>query len=348
MTAADHPMVEVKNLVKHFPVKGNSKAVVHAVDDVSFDIPRGKTLGLVGESGCGKSTVARTVLRVHEPTSGSVWIDGENITAKSRKEMRPVRRKIQMIFQDPYASLNSRMTVRDIVAEPLKAHKIGTTSQRDDMVEQMLRRVGLLPSHMTRYPHEFSGGQRQRIGIARALILEPQAIVCDEPISALDASVQAQVVNLLRSIQLERGLSYLFIAHDLSMVRFVSDEIIVMYLGQAAEQADADDLYRQPLHPYTRALLASAPGQRRLDDAGPAPVDGDLPSPINPPTGCRFRTRCAFAMPICAQVNPELTEVLPGHKVACHLYPEPLDPREVPASAVSDDFLHQQRMKTKH
>ena len=313
------PILQVSHLTKHFPVGGGK--VVHAVDDVSFSIARGETLGLVGESGCGKSSCARTIIRIYEPTSGNILLDGDDISALSQKQLLPYRRSMQMIFQDPYASLNARMTVQDIVAEPLRAHHICTSrAEERDMVIHMLERVGLNSDHAGRYAHEFSGGQRQRVGIARALILQPELVICDEPISALDVSIQAQVVNMLRTFQEEQGLTYLFIAHDLSMVRYVSDDVGVMYLGQLVEICNADEIYAHPAHPYTRGLLSSVPipdpiAARQKDTVG---LEGDLPSPIAPPSGCRFRTRCPHATPRCAEEAPALREAAPGHFVACH------------------------------
>ena len=313
------PLLQVEHLVKHFPVGGGK--VVHAVDDVSFTITRGKTLGLVGESGCGKSSCARTIIRIYEPTSGRILLDGEDISGLTQKQLLPHRRKMQMIFQDPYASLNARMTVQDIVAEPLRAHKIcnGRAEERD-MVIHMLERVGLNREHAGRYAHEFSGGQRQRVGIARALILQPELVICDEPISALDVSIQAQVVNMLRTFQEEQGLTYLFIAHDLSMVRYVSDDVGVMYLGQLVELCAADEIYAHPAHPYPQGLLSSVPipdpiAARQKETVG---LEGDLPSPIAPPGGCRFHTRCPYATERCSQEAPALREAGPGHFVACH------------------------------
>ncbi len=314
----DPVLLEVKNLTKHFPA---GSKVVHAVDDVSFSITKGKTLGLVGESGCGKSSCARTIIRIYDPTSGNIILDGTDITSLSQKQLLPHRRKMQMIFQDPYASLNARMTVQDIVAEPLRAHHIcSSRAEERDMVIEMLARVGLNRDHAGRYAHEFSGGQRQRVGIARALILKPQLVICDEPISALDASIQAQVVNLLRRFQAEQHLTYLFIAHDLSMVRYVSDDVGVMYLGKLVEKCEADEIYAHPLHPYTIGLMASVPipdpvAARQKESVG---LEGDLPSPIAPPPGCRFHTRCPFAEDRCRQEVPELLESAPGHFVACH------------------------------
>lgn len=316
-------MLEVTNLKKYFPVKGSRNKVVHAVEDLSFQIDRGKTLGLVGESGCGKSTAARTVIRIYEPTAGTVTLDGMDISHIGEKALKPVRRKIQMIFQDPYASLNARMKVRDIIAEPLMAHSVCRTGREaDEMVVSILSRVGLGAQHMNRYPHEFSGGQRQRIGIARALILNPDVLICDEPISALDVSIQAQVVNLLKAIQEEKNLSYLFIAHDLAMVRYVSDVIGVMYLGRLVEMCGSVEIYKRPLHPYTAGLLDSVPlpTPAKKGFEKEASIEGDIPSPISPPRGCAFHTRCKHAKPACGEAVPALKEVEAGHAVACHLF----------------------------
>lgn len=316
----DNVILEVDGLTKHFKV--GKKQVVHAVDHVSFKLEKGKTLGLVGESGCGKSSCARTILRLYEPTAGKIIVDGEDITNLNQKALKPVRKKMQMIFQDPYASLNTRMTVRDIIAEPLVAHKIiKKKSEADAFVFPMLERMGLSKEHANRYAHEFSGGQRQRIGIARALILQPKLVVCDEPISALDVSIQAQVINLLRDYQQEKELSYLFIAHDLSMVRYVSDDIGVMYLGQLVEMSEANEIYSHPLHPYTKGLLGSVPvaDPKMAKVKEKSSIEGDIPSPIHPPAGCRFHTRCPYATPQCAETAPELREVAPGHRVACHI-----------------------------
>ena len=310
-------LLRVENLTKHFPVSGNK--VVHAVDDVSFSIEKGKTLGLVGESGCGKSSCARTVIRIYDPTRGKIILDGTDITNLSQKEMLPHRRKMQMIFQDPYASLNARMTVQDIIAEPLRAHHIcKNKAEERELVADMLHQVGLNQEHASRY--EFSGGQRQRVGIARALILHPRLVICDEPISALDVSIQAQVVNMLRAFQEEQGLTYLFIAHDLSMVRYVSDDVGVMYLGKLFEKCGTDEIYAHPLHPYTQGLLSSVPIPdpelaRKKENAG---IAGDIPSPIAPPEGCRFHTRCPYAEERCRSEVPEFREVSPDHFVACH------------------------------
>ena len=316
-------MLEVINLKKYFPVKGSHKKVVHAVEDISFQIPKGKTFGLVGESGCGKSTVARTVIRIYEPTAGTILLDGTDISYLREKALKPVRRRIQMIFQDPYASLNARMKVRDIVAEPLLAHAVcGNGREIDEMALSILGRVGLGSQHMNRYPHEFSGGQRQRIGIARALILNPDVLICDEPISALDVSIQAQVVNLLKKIQEEKDLTYLFIAHDLAMVRYVSDYIGVMYLGRIVEICESVEIYKRPLHPYTVGLLDSVPLPKPAKKGfeKEASIEGDIPSPISPPPGCAFHTRCKHAKPVCSETVPALKEVEAAHRVACHLF----------------------------
>ena len=319
-------LLEVRDLTMHFPVGGKrvdgKRPVVHAVDGVSFSIARGRTLGLVGESGCGKSTCARTIIRIYDPTSGEIVLDGQHIEGLTQKQLKPLRKKMQMIFQDPYASLNARMTVRDIVAEPLDAHGIGTEAERTERVYEMLCKVGLSKEHMARYAHEFSGGQRQRIGISRALILHPELVICDEPISALDVSIQAQVVNLLRDIQDEWGITYLFIAHDLSMVRYVSDDVGVMYLGKLVELAPSAEIYARPLHPYTQGLLASVPlpSPKLAREKKEVSIEGDIPSPIAPPAGCRFHTRCRCAKPICSEEAPCLKDVGGGHMVACHLY----------------------------
>jgi oligopeptide transport system ATP-binding protein len=293
---------------------------VHAVDGVSFEIKRGETLGLVGESGCGKSTTGRTILQLYKPTAGSVYFDGVDLVSLKGEELRHMRRKMQMIFQDPYASLNPRMTVADIVGEPLMVHNVATAKEIRERVDNLLNLVKMEPSFANRYPHEFSGGQRQRIGVARALALQPSFIICDEPISALDVSIQAQVVNLLEELQEQFNLTYLFIAHDLSMVRHISNRVAVMYLGIIAELADRDEIYLHPLHPYTQALLSAVPIPDPVADAKRQRVilEGDVPSPVNPPSGCRFRTRCPIADKICAEERPEFRELKPGHFVACH------------------------------
>jgi oligopeptide transport system ATP-binding protein len=309
-------LLQVRHLVKHFPVD-NSDDVVQAVDDVSFDIFAGETLGLVGESGCGKSTVGRCLLRLHEPSSGEVLFEGQNIIGLPNSEMQALRREMQIIFQDPYASLNPRLSIRSIVSEPLKIHKIGNKATQNERVADLLKRVGLDPKYADRYPHEFSGGQRQRIGIARALALNPKLIICDEPVSALDVSVQAQVVNLLQELQDEFGLTYLFISHGLAVVEHISDRVAVMYLGKIVEMCEAAELYLNPLHPYTQALLSAIPIPDPRQKRERIVLSGDVPTPINPPSGCRFRTRCPIAIEECARVVPELRELAPDHFAAC-------------------------------
>ncbi len=309
-------LVDVRGLVKHFPVEG-SDDVVRAVDGVSFEILRGETLGLVGESGCGKSTVGRCLLRLIEPTKGEVLFEGRNMLEMGKRELRELRREMQIVFQDPYASLNPRMKVRDIVGEPLVIHNVGTKRERRERVAGLLRRVGLDPAFMDRFPHEFSGGQRQRIGVARTLALEPKLIVADEPVSALDVSVQAQVVNLLQDLQKEFGLTYLFISHGLAVVEHISTRVAVMYLGRIVEVAPAAELYEHPLHPYTQALLSAIPIPDPKEKRKRIILQGDVPTPINPPSGCRFRTRCPIAIPDCAHIDPDLREVTRGHTVAC-------------------------------
>lgn len=320
-------LLSVKDLTKHFPIKSGmlfskSKAYVHAVDGVSFDIYNGETLGLVGESGCGKSTTGRTILQLYKPTSGSVVFDGQDLTKLKGEDLRTMRKKFQMIFQDPYASLNPRMTVEQIISEPMEIHHTVKKDKQTARVKELLELVGLNPAFINRYPHEFSGGQRQRIGIARALALEPELIVCDEPISALDVSVQAQVVNLLEDLQKQMGLTYLFIAHDLSMVRHISNRIAVMYLGIIVELAERNELYKNPLHPYSQALLSAVPyPDPEIEETRQRIIlEGDVPSPVNPPSGCRFRNRCRFAQDICAKTRPEFKEVAPGHFAACHFH----------------------------
>jgi len=321
-------LMRVDHLVKHFPITRNrmiffkqSAGAVHAVDDVSFDLIRGETLGLVGESGCGKSTTGRTVLQLHRPTSGHVFFEGKDLAVTKGEELRLMRRRMQMIFQDPYASLNPRMTVGEIIGEPVIIHGIATQKEAEERVKDLLKLVGLNPAYTNRYPHEFSGGQRQRIGVARALALQPSLIVCDEPISALDVSIQAQVVNLLEDLQKEFNLTYLFIAHDLSMIRHISTRVAVMYLGVIVELTSRNELYAHPLHPYTQALLSAVPipDPNSEEKRQRIILQGDVPSPVNPPSGCRFRTRCPLATKICAEVRPEFREVTPGHWVACHL-----------------------------
>jgi oligopeptide transport system ATP-binding protein len=321
----DHILVDVQHLTKYFPITRGIVLQKHvgdvkAVDDVSFSVHSGETLGLVGESGCGKSTTGRTILQLYRPTKGSVHFEGEDLTSLTGSALRRMRQRMQMIFQDPYASLNPRMTVGGIVGEPLEVHGVARGAEKRERVQELLRLVGLNPYFVNRYPHEFSGGQRQRIGVARALALNPSFIVCDEPISSLDVSIQAQVVNLLEDLQEQFGLTYLFIAHDLSMVRHISDRVAVMYLGKIVELTDRDSLYENPLHPYTQALLSAVPipdpvveeGRRRTI------LEGDVPSPVDPPHGCNFNTRCPVAMDVCFQDDPVFDEVQEGHWVACY------------------------------
>jgi oligopeptide transport system ATP-binding protein len=318
-------LLSVQNLVMHFPIRRgvfqNVVGYVHAVDGISFDIRRGETLGLVGESGCGKSTTGRAILQLYKPTDGKVIFKGIDLVTLHGEKMRKMRRQMQMIFQDPYASLNPRMTVEQIVGEPIFIHNILKGADVRNRVKELLQLVRLNPSYIDRYPHEFSGGQRQRIGVARALALQPELVVCDEPISALDVSVQAQVVNLLEDLQKEMNLTYLFIAHDLSMVRHISDRVAVMYLGVMAELANREELYSNPLHPYTIALLSAVPIPSPVIEAKRKRIilKGDVPSPVNPPSGCRFHTRCPLAEAICSEKRPEWREVRPDHFVACHL-----------------------------
>jgi oligopeptide transport system ATP-binding protein len=319
-------LLEVRNLVKHFPVGGGMLSgpagMVKAVDDVSFTVQRGETLGLVGESGCGKTTTGRCILQLERPSSGQIIFEGVDLTTLDEKALRSVRRKVQVIFQDPYSSLNPRMTVGQIIAEPLKVHGILPEEEaRQARVRELLSQVGLLPQHARRYPHQMSGGQRQRVGIARALAMEPSLIVCDEPVSALDVSIQAQIVNLLEDLQKRLGLTYLFIAHDLSVVRHISDRVVVMYLGKIVEVADRGALYEDPLHPYTRALLSAVPIPDPALEATRehTVLAGEVPSPLRPPPGCVFHTRCPMAIDRCSAEIPPLKEAKNGHWTACHL-----------------------------
>ncbi len=317
------PILEVRDLRKYFPIRqgltSRVAAKVHAVDGISFDVYRGETLGLVGESGCGKSTAGKAVLKLVEPTSGTIKLDGRDITHLGRSELRPLRREMQMIFQDPFSSLNPRMSAGQIVAEPLAVHDIAHGSQRLERVAALFRRVGLRPDQMAEFPHAFSGGQRQRIGIARALAVQPKLIVGDEPVSALDVSIQAQVINLMMDVQEEYGLAYLFIAHDLAVVQHIAHRVAVMYLGRIVELADKRSLFSQPLHPYTEALLSAVPipDPRGKRDTRVV-LTGDVPSPVNPPSGCHFHTRCPYAMERCRVEAPALRELQPGHWASCH------------------------------
>lgn len=319
-------LIEVKNLCKYFHTKKSvfrkDKGILKAVDGVSLHIKKGETLGLVGESGCGKTTLGRTLLKLYNPTAGEIFYDNEAIEKLNTKQMLPYRKKMQMIFQDPYASLNPRLTVGDIIGEPLDIYKMCKGKEREEKVKYFLDRVGLDQNHMNRYPHEFSGGQRQRIGIARALAVNPEFIVCDEPISALDVSIQAQIINMIEDLQNDFGLTYLFIAHDLSMVKHISNRVGIMYLGKLVEISESNEVYNKPIHPYTNALLSAIP----IPDPDEAKrrqriiLEGDIPSPIDPPTGCRFKSRCKHAKQICSEEEPILKEVSPGHCVACHLF----------------------------
>ena len=317
--AQQEVLLKVENVKKHFNVGGGT---LKAVDGLSFDLYKGETLGLVGESGCGKSTAGRTVLRLYEPTEGKVTFDGVDVYSLPKKKLKELRKQMQIVFQDPYASLNPRMTVEDIIGEALDIHKLAKGPERHKRIVELLNLVGLSEEHASRFPHEFSGGQRQRVGIARALAVEPKFIVCDEPISALDVSIQAQVVNLLKQLQNEMGLTYLFIAHDLSMVKYISDRILVMYLGQMMELAESEELNNNPLHPYTQFLLSAVP----IPDPGIEKnrerirVEGEIPSPINPPNLCPFCTRCPKVHDKCKKARPEWKEVKPKHYVACHLF----------------------------
>jgi len=321
---AEQSLLRIKNLKKYFPIRGGlfsrEVARVHAVDDVTFDIKKGETLGLVGESGCGKSTTGRCILRLIEPTAGEVWFGNQNVTTLDKRALRHLRRDMQIIFQDPYASLNPRMTVGSIIGEALVIHKLAKTKrEREDRVVHLLETVGLSADHLRRYPHEFSGGQRQRIGIARALAVSPKLIVCDEPVSALDVSIQAQVINLLEDLQKQFDLTYLFIAHDLSVVEHISTRVAVMYLGKIVEIAAAKELYTNPTHPYTEALLSAVPIPDPAVKRKRILLEGDVPSPIKPPSGCRFHTRCSVRIPSCSENEQVLKEISPGHWVACQV-----------------------------
>jgi len=319
------PLLQVTDLVKYFPIKkgimiGRTVGAVQAVDGVTFEIPKGETLGLVGESGCGKSTLARTILQLIEPTSGSIKFDGQEIAGLSKRQMRPLRREMQMVFQDPYASLNPRKRVGSIIGDQLAIHGMGDASERRAEVEGLLERVGLSSEHYNRYPHEFSGGQRQRVGVARALALKPKLIIADEPVSALDVSIQAQIINLLEDLQDELDLTYLFVAHDLGVVRHVADTVAVMYLGQIVEMGPAEEVYSNPVHPYTEALLSAVPipDPRANAERQERILEGDVPSPANPPPACRFHTRCPYATEICSEVAPELVNHRGSQLAACH------------------------------
>ncbi len=320
----EQPILRVEGLKTHFPVGGGlfaKKQVVKAVNEVSFQVMQNETFGLVGESGCGKSTLGRTLVKIYEPTAGKIEFMGRDVGSLSGQELQEFRRNMQMIFQDPYASLNPRMTVGEIIREPMDIHNIGSPKEREEKVSSLLETVGLKPDHVRRYPHEFSGGQRQRISIARTLALDPKFIVCDEPISALDVSIQAQIINLLERIQQERGISYLFIAHDLGAVKHISQRIGAMYLGSLVEVGESSELYHRPLHPYTQALLSSIPipDPERMRSRPGLQLDGDIPSPLDIPSGCPFRTRCPHATQRCAEEKPQLRQV-GSSQVACHLY----------------------------
>lgn len=312
-------LLEVKNVKKYFSIQ---KKPLKAVDDLNLIINKGETVGLVGESGCGKSTAGKTIIRLMEPTAGEVLFEGKNIYDFNPREMKQLRKDVQIIFQDPYASLNPRMKIEDIIGEPLDIHHVAKGKKRKERIKELLELVGLRPEHANRFPHEFSGGQRQRIGIARALALNPKFIVCDEPISALDVSIQAQIVNLLKNLQEKMDLTYLFIAHDLSMVKYISDRILVMYLGNMVELSDSESVYDEPLHPYTKALLSAVPIPDPVVKRERIVLEGEVPSPLAPPSGCVFRTRCKYAMERCASEIPKWKEVKPSHFTACHLYDE--------------------------
>ncbi|MCM3729266.1 dipeptide ABC transporter ATP-binding protein [Neobacillus cucumis] len=327
VVAEKEPLMEISHLKKYFPIKqglfnrikGQAPPVVKAVDDVNFTIYKGETLALVGESGCGKSTTGRSLLRLIEPTDGKVLFEGKNILEHSSQELKKARREMQIVFQDPYASLHPRMTVAEIIAEPLHIHKVGTMAERGKRVESLMETVGLSSRMKNRYPHEFSGGQRQRIGIAKALALNPKLVICDEPVSALDVSVQAQVINLFKDLQKEFHLTYLFISHDLSVVKHISDRVGVMYLGKLVEIAKTEDLFNRPKHPYTKALLSARPMIHDKDQMERIVLEGELPTPLNPPSGCRFHTRCPFKTERCVVEEPNIKDIGDGHQLACHL-----------------------------
>jgi oligopeptide transport system ATP-binding protein len=337
------PLLDVKHLVKHFPIKegllvDREVAAVHAVDDCSLTLHEGETLGLVGESGCGKSTLCRAIMQLIRPTSGSVRFQGQELVGRSHKQMQPLRREMQMIFQDPFASLNPRKRIGQIVGDPLKLHGLASGRELRRNVQELLDRVGLSAEHYNRYPHEFSGGQRQRIGIARALALRPKLIIADEPVSALDVSIQAQIINLLDDLQDEFGLSYIFVAHDLGVVRHVSDRIAVMYLGKIVERSPAAVLYKRPIHPYSVALLSAVPIPDPKANAARTPVvlEGDVPSPVDPPSACRFHTRCPWATEICSEDEPPLADYGSGQAAACH-HPRNVDAQQIKATEVAPD-----------
>jgi len=334
-------LLRAENLVKHFPIRqhmfGRQTAVVHAVDGVSFELDAGETMALVGESGCGKSTVGRLVLRLLDPTAGKVWFNGEDLTGLSPRELRPKRRELQMIFQDPYSSLNPRMTVEQTLVEPLALHGLARGREHERAAE-LMDLVGLAPQYLQRYPHEFSGGQRQRIGIARALAVVPRLIVCDEPVSALDVSIQAQIINLLQDLQRRLGLAFVFIAHDLAVVKHISSHVAVMYLGHVVEHADKRSLFASPRHPYTQALLSAIPIPQPGAKRERMLLQGDVPNPIDPPSGCRFRTRCPYARERCAQEVPALRSS-DGHSVACHFWEEIAPPAGIAVQAPGNDRL---------